>query len=326
MKKIFTLFAATLFAAGMFAASYGILVNDKMFYAGTQNPTPGDPSFQEYMVLGLGLKAGDKFQLYDLDNKAGWAVNLDGASVTAVSRDGDHYACSSEGCYDFYIKLKYQSDQLYVGSGNCGTPQGTDITGGTNPGGQGGDNPGGQGQGGDNPGSTGLEESGEEHIFALMGSIGGDWNVTEIKEEYTFDERGRWSGSLAAHPQKPGAAYVIITDELGNQYKTKGWQGEDAKKVTLYWANGFEDSNVWQLPTGQTLYIIMRKCVYKGSIEVELVDQSTYNAYSIDWDSWNANAVENTTVRTNITKTIENGQVVIIKNGVRYNLLGAQLQ
>ena len=58
MKKIFTLFSTVLFAAGMFAQSYGIAVNGTTYYAGTQNLSPLDPSFQEYMVLGLAVPAG----------------------------------------------------------------------------------------------------------------------------------------------------------------------------------------------------------------------------------------------------------------------------
>ena len=324
MKKIFTLFAAVLlFGTATVKADcqdgpYGLQINGSTV---VDAPKFGDADQQgrvQYKASCVSLKVGDVIKLINQSCDATWMVNIDPYGEYQSfegGKDAGQLTCKKEGSYDFYIKMKQNDDLLYIGPGeNCGTNPGTDP--GTNPG----TDP------GTNPGSTGLEESGEEHIFALMGSIGGDWNVTEIKDEYTFDDRGRWSGTLQEHPQKPGKSYVIITDELGNQYKTKGWQGEDAKKVTLYWANGFEDSNVWQLPTGQTLYIIMRKCVYKGSIEVELVDQATYNAYTIDWDSWNANAVENTTVRTNITKTIENGQVVIIKNGVRYNLLGAQLQ
>ena len=37
-------------------------------------------------------------------------------------------------------------------------------------------------------------------------------------------------------------------------------------------------------------------------------------------------AVDNTTIATKVVKTVVNGQVVIIRDGVRYNLLGAQLQ
>jgi len=135
MKKIATLFAAMLCAAGMFAGSYGIAVNGKTYYAGTENPTPGDPSFQEFMVLGLGLNAGDLLQLWDPSANdgqgAGWAVDLDGASTGKIRRDGDHYVCDEAACFDFYIKLKFQSDQLYVGEGQCGSPEGTPIGGDT---------------------------------------------------------------------------------------------------------------------------------------------------------------------------------------------------
>ena len=37
-------------------------------------------------------------------------------------------------------------------------------------------------------------------------------------------------------------------------------------------------------------------------------------------------AIENTTVPTTAVKLIENGQVVIVKNGVRYNVLGAEIK
>ena len=116
------------------AQSYGIAVNGQMYYAGTQNPNPLDPTFQEYMVLGLSVQAGDNLQLWDPSGNngsgAGWAVNLDGASTTNIRRDGDHYVCDVAGCYDFYIKLKYENDQLYIGAGECASPTGTEISGG----------------------------------------------------------------------------------------------------------------------------------------------------------------------------------------------------
>lgn len=123
MKKIFTLFAAVLFAAGMFAQTYGMMI-DGTFHAGEANPTPGDPSFQEFMVLGVSVASGSTLQLWDASANngagAGWAVDLDGASVAGITRDGDHYTCSQAGCYDFYIKLKFQNDQLYIGACNGG--------------------------------------------------------------------------------------------------------------------------------------------------------------------------------------------------------------
>ena len=176
---------------------------------------------------------------------------------------------------------------------------------------------------------TGLEESGEDHIFALIGSIGGDWNVQEQLDEYKFDARGRWSGTLKTHPAKENISYVVIMDEEGNQYKTKGWQGENATKVTLYWANGFEDSNVWQLPAAQTIYLIMRKCTFKGSIEVEKVDQATYNAYTIDWGTTPTpgTAIQNVSATLDINapmfdilgrKVNADYKGIVIQNGQKY--------
>ena len=123
MKKL--LFVIALAALSFNAwAGFGILVNDCQYYAGTQNPSPGDPSFQEYMCLGLHLNSGDVLCLYDDSNGSKWVVDLDAASDKAFTKNGSSYSCSTTGVYDFYIKLKYQADQLYIGkgSGNA-TPQ-----------------------------------------------------------------------------------------------------------------------------------------------------------------------------------------------------------
>lgn len=119
MKKIMLLFAAALTAVTMSAASYGIMINGTDFHAGTANTTPVDPSFQEYMVTNVQVPAGATLQLYDLDNRAGWAVVLDAASVAGIVKDGDHYTCAEGGCFSFYIKLKFNADQLYIGNGDC---------------------------------------------------------------------------------------------------------------------------------------------------------------------------------------------------------------
>ena len=37
-------------------------------------------------------------------------------------------------------------------------------------------------------------------------------------------------------------------------------------------------------------------------------------------------AIDNTTLRTPSVKTIENGQLVIIRDGVKYNTMGVKLQ
>lgn len=113
-----------------YAESFGILINSKTYYAGTLNPTPLDQSFKEYAVLGVPVQNGDKLQLCDKDNATAWAVVLDGASATGFTLQGDHYTSSVSGCYDFYIKLQWNADQLYIGaatgdcSGNMGEPYG----------------------------------------------------------------------------------------------------------------------------------------------------------------------------------------------------------
>ena len=121
MKKsfLFLLAIVVMCAMPMSAASYGIMINGTDYHAGTLNPSPLDPSFTEYAVTSVTVQNGAMLQLWDADNSAGWAVDLDGASVSGITRSGDHYVCSKEGCYDFYIKLKWQNDQLYIGSGNC---------------------------------------------------------------------------------------------------------------------------------------------------------------------------------------------------------------
>lgn len=319
MKKIFTLFAAVI---------CGLALNAKTLYL---NP-------------GVWEEAGAKFALYYFN------PGSDGVwSSDYMSQNGSVYQGELPDGYSKVIFVRLdpakginwdakwnQTDDLEVPSDKdqynitgWGTSDGNWSShdgqgGGDQPGEGGGDQPGG--------GDEDLQESGEFHDFALMGSIGGDWNVDEQLPEYTFDKRGRWTGTLAAHPAKPGASYVVLTDEEGNQYKTKGWQGEDAKKVTLYWANGWEDSNVWQLPAGQTIYLIMRSCIFKGAIEVERVDQATYDAYSIDWgtedpgtDPGDDKALDENEVSNNTHKFFQNGQLYILRGEKIFDATGRQL-
>ena len=122
----------------------------------------------------------------------------------------------------------------------------------------------------------------------------------------------------------------FIMDEEGNQYKTKGWLGETTK-ATLYWANGFENSNVWQLPADVTLYLIMRKCTFKGSIEVESVDQATYDAYTIDWGTENPGgeeqhqAIDQVEGQKQVRKMIIDGQLRIVRGEKVFDATGRQL-
>jgi len=131
MKKTSVLFFALLCAVMTQAANFGILVNGKMYFAGSYNgQDAAGEGFEEY-VAHVQVNNGDYCQLYDADNKAAWAVTLNSYSVAGFEYDGanQRYTASVSGCYDFYIKLKYQADELYIGSGNnCGSGQ--DISGG----------------------------------------------------------------------------------------------------------------------------------------------------------------------------------------------------
>lgn len=302
MKKIFTLFAAAMMAVGMSAASYGIMVNGSDYHAGEENPTPGDPSFKEYMVLGLSLKAGDYCQLYDKDNQAGWVVPLDGASTSNITLSDNKYNITKDGKYDFYIKLKYGEDQLYVGYTENG-------------GGQGGEG-GGQQGGGEEGGSSACG-----HDFYAIGWINGEDSGEAAYDKY--DDKYLFANGKLMIDCKMGS-YIAIKDFDGNFYYSRNETTINDSKATLEWANGWSPCQKWAIPEGVN-YIIIRKITFKGQIELERVDKETFDAYSLEFCD-DEDAVETTTVKANVTKTIENGQVVLIKDGVRYNLLGAQLQ
>ena len=130
MKKTGLILAALLCSMMGWAQSYGILVNGKMYYAASyEGPDPYGEGFEQYLSH-VQVSNGDKLQLYDADHKAAWAVDLNSSSVAGFTRDGDHYNVSVSGCYDFYIKLKYEADQLYIGPSGPGTVcgEGQDIS------------------------------------------------------------------------------------------------------------------------------------------------------------------------------------------------------
>ena len=127
MRKTFTLLFIALCAVGMQAQSYGILVNGKIYFAGSY--TDEFEGFTQYLAH-VQVKSGDYCQLYDAENKAAWAVDVNQYSESGFTRDGDRINITATGCYDFYIKLKYEADELYIGPGsNCG--EGQDISGDT---------------------------------------------------------------------------------------------------------------------------------------------------------------------------------------------------
>ncbi len=120
MKKtllILVLFALTMVQAS--AQSYGIEINGtKVVKAEATGPYNG---FEQFLAH-VQLEAGDVCKLINTSNCATWMVNLDEASVAGFTGGASQgsITCSKAGCYDFYIKLKWLQDQLYIGPGsNC---------------------------------------------------------------------------------------------------------------------------------------------------------------------------------------------------------------
>ena len=290
MKKIFTFFAAALTALSMSAASYGILVNGKTYFAGTQ--VDEYEGFQQYLAH-VPVKAGDFCQLCDAENKAVWAVDLNTASVEGFTRNGDKYDVSVDGCYDFYIKLKYGQDQLYIGPGsNCG--DGIDISGG----------------GGD------PVEDDDVNYYAIgwiNGADHGEAAYDVYEDEYLFED-----GKLMIDCKM--GSYICIKDHLGNFYRSKTPTTIQDTQVTLDWQNGWKGGEKWAIPEGVN-YIIIREAACKGQIKLERVDKATYDAYHFG----GTQAIENTPVTEKARKVFIDGQLRIIRGDKMFDATGRQL-
>ena len=291
MKKIFTFFAAALTALSMSAASYGILVNGKTYFAGTQ--VDEYEGFQQYLAH-VQVKAGDFCQLCNGENQAVWAVDINPASVKGFTRNGNQYSVTTDGCYDFYIKLKYEADELYIGPGsNCG--EGIDIS----------------GQGGGDP-----VEDDDVNYYAIgwiNGADHGEAAYDVYEDEYLFED-----GKLMIDCKM--GSYICIKDHLGNFYRSKTPTTIQDTQVTLDWQNGWKGGEKWAIPEGVN-YIIMRSATYKGNIVLERVDKATYDAYHFGGNQ----AIENTPVTEKARKVFIDGQLRIIRGDKMFDATGRQL-
>ena len=112
---------AILFCSSFAWAQYGILVNGETYYAAEHKGKDSNTgTYEEYMAH-VPVKSGDYCQLCNAEAREIWVVDLDTWSVAGFERKNDRYKVNVTGCYDFYIKLKYGEDQLYIGNGSgCG--------------------------------------------------------------------------------------------------------------------------------------------------------------------------------------------------------------
>ena len=293
MKKLYAFLAAILMTLSMSAASYGILVNSQFYFAASyEGPDPYGEGFEQYLAH-VQVASGDKLQLCDAENRAVWAVDLNTASVAGFTRDGDHYNATVSGCYDFYIKLKYEQDQLYIGNGsNCG--EGIDIGGGTDPG-----------------------EDDDINYYAMGWINAGDAGETAYD---TYDPKYLFTdGKLTIDCQY--GSYIGIKDHMCNYYYSKTATTIADTKVTLEWANGWSPCEKWAIPEGVN-YIIIRSASYKGKIELERVDKATYYAYHYG----GGQGVEEVTATTKAHKVIIDGQLRIVRGDKVFDATGRQIE
>jgi len=268
------------------AQSYGIMINGSDFHAGELNPNPGDPSFTEYMILGVQVAEGATLQLWDQDNKAGWAVDLDGASTTKIVKDGDHYVCNAAGCYDFYIKLKFNADQLYIGETECDGGQG--------------------GQGGQG-GTTG------DAYWYWKGFV----DNVELNNEM---EGGVFDGGLSEITVNE-AGYIFVVYQVhgvpGVQYMTDGWLGTELTHATMSNCGTCTNGNKLYIPAGTyTLYLYDN-----GDGTVELSREPLAGKTLVG----GAQAIENTEVAEKAHKVIIDGQLRIVRGEKIFDTIGRQL-
>ena len=107
-------------------SGYGILFNDnKTYEVATKS---GDADFQgrtQYVCPSHSFKAGDVFQIYDFEHKAGWVTNVDEYSLggsegspvwqTYFTKGESWYTVIADFNASVIIKLKYGDDMIYVG-------------------------------------------------------------------------------------------------------------------------------------------------------------------------------------------------------------------
>lgn len=277
------------------AAEYGILVNSTTYYAGKQ--VDDNDGFTQYLAH-VNIQNGDFFQLCDPFNDARWAVALDNYSVKGFTYDAtnNRYRSAVSGCYDFYIKLKYEADELYIGPGSdCG--EGIDIS----------------GQGGGQGGEGGEDEDVNYYAIGwINGADHGEAAYDTYEDEYLFVD-----GKLTINCQM--GSYIAIKDHMGNFYYSKTETTIANESVTMEWANGWQGCQKWAIPEGVN-YIIIRSAAYKNKLVLERVDKATYDAYH-----YNTQGIEKTGVNEKAHKVIIDGQLRIVRGDKIFDATGRQL-
>jgi len=237
--------------------------------------------------------------VYDETNKAKFTIALesgDGSAKASFTEGEQSATCNVAGCYDFYIKLKWEDNSMWVQSGaNC-TATGRDIS--------------------DTPGPGPQPGDDEDINYYAMGWI----NAADAGEEAydTYDENLLFvDGKLTINCQF--GSYIGIKDHMCNYYYFRGTDDCHEDRVTLEWASGWSPCKKWAIPEGVN-YIIMRSASYKNQIVLERVDKATYDAYH-----YGGQGIENTKVMPKGGKVIMDGELRIVHGDKIYDATGRQL-
>lgn len=124
MKKVYFLLATILLCStiSVFGAPYGLLINGTIKIEAAALSEKDYQERDQFLASCVELQQGDTVQLYDFSNGAAWMCAIDPyGEYQKFTKASDHLVCNAAGAYDFYIKLKYEDDMLYIGPAqNCG--------------------------------------------------------------------------------------------------------------------------------------------------------------------------------------------------------------
>ena len=260
MKKQILFFVFMAVSSFVSAQQYYIRVNGTTDYPAEQT---GDPDFQgrtQYLASNVKLSAGDIITFYDALNDAEFGDAAlepydEGANFEQQSFG---YKCKADGCYDIYLKLKWEDNTLYIGPGsNCSgdTP---------------GDNP------GDNPsGSDDLTSHNYWLIGWFDGADSGESAYQTYDDKYKFND-----GKLEVNFNL--GSYAAVKDDEGNYYYVKDAAGDNAEgaSAAFLWANGWSPCKKWHLEPGQHYLIIETTSGFKTVLNLRDVSKSEFDAHT----------------------------------------------
>lgn len=172
---------------------------------------------------------------------------------------------------------------------------------------------------------TAEDQDANQKVARLKSGGAGSVEADKIKGAIAFKVAGASTITIAAVSSSGSDTRKMqVLDASGNEIASFKFDGNVGKK------DG--DGNIVTEPfvaeyngAATTIYIISAGAV-EGDDTYKAGGINYYKIAATNVASWSSiQGVENVNAATKAVKTFENGQLVIIKNGVRYNALGAKL-